>query len=62
MRSEASYTHQRQAGFTCRVRLFKSEDAAKRSLWAIRQNGRLGDRFEVRYCNLCSGWHIVRAK
>jgi len=51
---------QRAAGFTCRVRKYKTEDAAKRVLWAIKQNGRLDDSFTVKYCDLCFAWHIVR--
>lgn len=47
---------------TCRSRRHISEAAALRALWAIRLNGRLGDRFDVKYCNLCHSWHITRGR
>lgn len=64
MKSEAAHK------ITCRARSHKDEATAKRCLWAWKQNfsNRAPnttpkdyiDNCEVKYCNLCQSWHIVR--
>lgn len=43
----------------CKSKRFATEDAAKRCLWAMQQNGRGKDLIVVR-CRACGGWHFRR--
>jgi hypothetical protein len=52
----------------CRVKAYPSEEAARRAIWAMRQNGlRFADNLKPKKCEPCSAgrediWHTVSIK